>query len=101
MQILKIRLSQEEQDAIYRQLIYQFKDKDELQEIELPTIGNGISLESQLQLYSEYSEPDENNQNHLIYRSVSKFRLTFYHDGEEVHVEDWGIEDRIKKYFER
>lgn len=100
MQILKIRLSQEEQDVIFWLIVGEFKEVDELQKIEL-YISSDIKYESELQLYSEYSEPDENNQNHLIYRSVSKFRLTFYHDGEEVQVEDWGIEDRIAKYFER
>lgn len=99
MQILKIKLSKNEQDAVYSALISSFKIQDEKQIIESGE-GHLIEIESELELYTEYHEPDENNQTSILSRGVIKFRLTFYHNGDEVEVEDWDIEDRIKKYYE-
>lgn len=98
MQILKIRLSKEEQDQIFNELIKGFNDEDKRQKIEL--IDEIWTTEAELELYTEMTEFDENHQTSIKYRSVVKFFLTFYNDGDEVEVEDWDIDDRIKKYYE-
>ena len=99
MQILKIKLSKDEQDAIFNELIKRFNTEDKRQRIYYH-IGEVIEYESTLELYTEHSDPDENQQNHISHRLIVKFRITFFHDGDEVEVQDWDIEERIKKYYE-
>lgn len=104
MQILKIKLSKDEEEELYNELIRCFKLKDEKQAI-ANSSWYDVEWESELELYTELSEPDEHNQRDLLGRSVVKFRLTFYHDGDEVEVVRENrcgecIEDRIKKYYE-
>ena len=114
MKILKISLSEDEQITIYDQLITRFNEEDSVQKIEftlydlLPFIiaaryeyvSDLFSVESELELYTEYADFDENHQTEIISRSVLKFRITFFYDSEEVEVKDLNIEDRIKKYYE-
>lgn len=104
MQILKIKLSKDEENELYNELTRRFKLQDERQ-----VIGNSscydMEWESELELYTELSDRDENNQRDLLGRSVVKFRLTFYRDGDEVEVVRENrcgdcIEDRIKRYYE-
>ena len=106
MQILKIKLSQDEQDAIFNELTLQFTTEDTKQTISFDWFMSYITLdvESTLELYTEYPEPDENNQTAISSRSVVKFSITFFHDGEEVEVvmnEKCGecMSDRIEKYY--
>lgn len=99
MKILQIELSADEQTAIFNRLTRYFNTEDKCQRLQFD-VNEQIEYESTLELYTEYPEPDENNQTSIIYRSVSKFRITFFHDGEEVSVKDWDIEDRIRKYYE-
>lgn len=99
MQILKIKLSKDEHDAIYKFLTDNFITESKRQRLQVE-LNNKIEYESTLELYTEYPEPDENNQTAISNRSVVKFQITFFHDGEEVEVEDWDIDDRIKKYYE-
>lgn len=99
MQILKIKLSKDEQQIIYDYLIWNFTTEDKRQRIYYH-IGEVIEYEAKLELYTEYPEPDENNQTAIYNRGVIFFQITFFHDGDEVEVEDWDIEDRIKKYYE-
>lgn len=99
MKILQIELSADEQQFIYDGLIKRFNTEDAIQKVNFG-LGAEIEGESLLELYTEYPEPDENNQTAISSRSVVKFRITFFHDGEEVQVKDWDIEDRIKKYYE-
>lgn len=114
MQILKIKLSTDEQTAIFNELTKRFNVEDAKQTTEFNLFdciefiiasryeftSDLYSCESTLDLYTEYPEPDENNQTAISNRSIVKFQITFYHDGEEVEVEDWDIDDRIKKYYE-
>lgn len=99
MQILKIKLSEYEKDSIYKFLTDKFITESKRQRLQVE-LNNQIEYESTLELYTEYHEPDENNQTAISSRSVIKFQITFFHDGEEVEVEDWDIDDRIKKYYE-
>lgn len=99
MQILKIKLSKDEQQTIYNRLIWNFTTEDNPQRIYYH-IGEVIEYEAKLELYTEYPEPDENNQTEISSRGVIFFQITFFHDGEEVKVEDLDIEDKIKKYYE-
>jgi len=99
MQILKIRLSEDDKQTIYNHLIWHFTTEDNPQRIYWH-LNEPIEYESKLELYTEYPEPDENNQTAISSRSVVKFQITFFHDGEEVEVDDWDIDDRIKKYYE-
>ena len=98
MQILKIKLSKDEQDAIFNELTKRFNTEDKRQTIE--SDERLITYESTLELYTEYPDPDENNQTAISNRGVIFFQITFFHDGEEVEVDDWDIDDRIKKYYE-
>lgn len=99
MQILKIKLSKDEQDAIYKFLTDNFITESKRQRLQVE-LNNKIEYESTLELYTEYPEPDENNQTAISNRSVIFFQITFFRDGEEVEVDDWDIDDRIKKYYE-
>jgi len=106
MQILKIKLSEDEQQFIYLGLIKRFNEEDNKQIYHFG-IGPEITGEAELELYTEHSEPSKYNHetpDHLdsviTHRSVVNFRITFFHDGEEVEVEAWDIEDRIRKYYE-
>lgn len=112
MKILQIELSADEQTAIFNELTKRFGTEDAKQTVEFdlldlfqhdPTVfdcDDLYSCESVLELYTEYPERDENNQTSISSRSIIKFRITFFHDGEEVAVKDWDIEDRIRKYYE-
>ena len=118
MKILQIELSADEQTAIFNELTKRFNTEDTSQKIEFDLFDvrhsynlsvddindydssvfsedYGVNCESTLELYTEYPEPDENNQTAISSRSVVKFRITFFHDGEGIDVKDWYIEDRI------
>jgi len=104
MKILQIELSSDEQTAIFNELTKRFNTEDAKQTI-IKTIWFTnvdvlVEYEAVLELYTEYPERDENNQTSISSRSIVKFRITFFHDGEEVAVKDWDIDDRIKKYYE-
>jgi hypothetical protein len=101
MQILKIKLSDKDQTEIFNELINRFNTEDKRQTIEFEWLNDDFVIESVLELYTEGSEPDENNQSEITYRSIVKFSITFFHDGDEVSVEDWRIDDRIAKYYEK
>lgn len=59
-----------------------------------------INIESTLELYTEYPERDENHQTAISYRSVVKFSITFFYDGEEIKVNTDKIYELINKYYE-
>lgn len=102
MKILQIELSADEQTAIFNELTKRFNTEDTKQTIQFSHYDGELTsdVESLLELYTEYPERDENNQTSISSRSIVKFRITFFHDGEEVSVKDWDIEDRIRKYYE-
>lgn len=103
MQILKIKLTQEEENDIFEYLVKTFKIQEEKQVIEFCE-NLTFDVESTLELYTEYFERDENNQTEISSRMVIGFRITFYHDGDEVEVvmnHKCGdcIDDRIRDYY--
>ena len=102
MQILKIKLTQDEENKIFENLIKTFKIQEEKQVIVAD--DEDIELEATLELYTEMSDFDSNHQTDILSRSVLKFDLTFYHDGDQVEAvmnEKSGecMRDRIEKYY--
>ncbi|MDP3442635.1 MAG: hypothetical protein Q8T08_07195 [Ignavibacteria bacterium] len=102
MQILKIKLTQDEEDRIFNELIRRFELISEKQVISAD--NREITWESSLELYTEMSDFDGNNQTSIMSRSVLKFDLTFYHDGDQVEAvmnnkSGECINDRIEKYY--
>lgn len=102
MQILKIKLTQDEENSLFNELVKRFELKESKQVIS--SDERLIEWEATLELYTEMSDFDSNNQTDVLSRSVLKFNLTFYHDGEEVeavmnNVCGECIDDRIEKYY--
>lgn len=90
--ILKVELSEDEENFVFAKMIEIFDtDNSEIfgkgQEINFP-LNETIEVWAKLELYREYSEPDENNQSHITEQNafMSKFELSFMIDGEEIEV---------------
>lgn len=108
MQILKIKLTDEEQSIIVAELIKRFHTEDSKQCIEGQF--NDLTWDAELTLYTEleetpaydhYSYSDDYRVAKILYRSVSNFRLTFYHEGDEVEYTNAdSIYETILKYYE-
>lgn len=100
MKILKISLDTDEVTTLVSELTNRFTSEDNRQTIE-GELTELISWESQLELYTEYFEFDENHQTGIKNRSVVKFRLTFFDDGDEcecTNADD--IHEKVIKYYE-
>lgn len=105
MKIKEIELNSEEQDKIFNYLVRKFDPRDsgkqtiDLTEYQLND-DHSISADAELELYieSEMTDPDTNS-SRITERSVIKFRLTFYYDGEEIKVNDDSIWTRINEYY--
>lgn len=109
MKITAIELSADEQTAITNELTKRFNTEDKRQTVEfdlyeagepISFLGECLSCEAVLELYTEYPDFDENHQTAISYRSVVKFRITFFYDGEEIKVNDEPIYTAIEKYYE-
>ena len=107
MKITAIELSEIEISEIVSYLTSKFNTEDSKQtiEIELSELPDFVKVddftfESTLELYTECPEADENNQAAIIYRSVVKFSITFFYDGEEIKVNTDKIYELIHKYYE-
>jgi len=113
MKITAIELSEIEINAIVNELTCQFNTEDSKQTIKFDLcdvrefIGvkyfenvDNFQVESVLELYTEYPEADENNQTAISWRSVVKFDITFFYDGEEIKVNTDKIYELIHKYYE-
>lgn len=110
MKITAIELCTLEIDEVVNYLTSKFNTEDSRQTIEfqLTEINDYInddlfSVESVLELYTEYPEVDENNQTAISYRSVVKYSTTFFYDGEEIKVDSknlYAIDELIHKYYE-
>lgn len=110
MKITAIELTENELKSVVNYLISKFNTEDKKQTIEfdlydldMPSeyeLYSTICIESTLELYTEYPEVDENNQIAISYRSVSKFDITFFYDGEEIKVNSDKIYELIDKYYE-
>lgn len=107
MKITAIELNSEEQDEIFNYLVrkfdseYHYKQYAEFDLSDFCDYGYGeITADSELELYIESEMTDtDTNSSQITERSVMKFRLTFYYDGEEIKVNDWNIDDRISEYY--
>lgn len=108
MKILKVELSEEEENFIFEKMVEMFDlDRSEIfetgQEINFP-LNETIEVWAKLELYRESSEPDENNQIYITEQNamMSKFKLGFFIGGDEIQVkrESRGcgkcLEDRIE-----
>ena len=62
-------------------------------------LSRQIDFESELELYIEYADFDENHQTSIISRSALKFRITFFYDGEEIAVNSDKIYTDIENYY--
>lgn len=106
LKLKEIAFDSDDLSTIVNYLTSRFNTEDARQTIEfdlfdvLNNVQNYVSVEAVLELYTEYAERDENNQTSIIYRSVSKFRITFFYDGEEIKVNDEPIYTAIEKYYE-
>ena len=107
MKITAIELSEIEISEIVSYLTSKFNTEDSKQtiEIELSELPDFVKIddfafESTLELYTEHPEADENNQTAIIYRSVVKFSITFFYNGEEIKVNTDKIYELIHKYYE-
>ena len=112
MKIEKIKLNKEEIKAIIAELIERFTDEDGTQTVEfelneifgfnpgLTDLTDLMTCKAALNLYTECSDFDENNQASVESRGVVKFDLTFYHNGDEVEANDDQIYERIRRYYE-
>ena len=100
MKILKIALDTDEVTSLISELTKRFTTEDKRQIIE-GELNESISWESQLELYTEYFEFDENHQTGIKNRSVVKFRLTFFDDGDECKCTNADeIYEKVIKYYE-
>lgn len=105
MKIKEIELNTEEQDAIFKFLVRKFDSREsgkqtiDLTEYKLND-DHAISADAELELYieSEMTDPYTNSLR-ITERSVIKFRLTFYYDGEEIKVNDDSIWTSINEYY--
>lgn len=105
MKIKEIELNTEEQDEIFNYLVRKFDPREsgkqvvDLDEYKLND-DHKISADAELELYIESEMIDtDTNSSKITYRSVVKFRLTFYYDGEEIKVNDDSIWTRINEYY--
>jgi hypothetical protein len=110
MKIIGIELTSEEEDLIFKNMTDKFNlDSPDIfqkgQEINFP-LTSIIEVWSKMELFREYSEPDENNQSHITNQCamMSKFELAFFIDGEEIKVnreKSFGkcLEDRIEMFY--
>jgi len=104
MQIEKIKLSLDEQNQIFNNLIEKFR----LINSNVYDIGESINfnlnelieIDAFLKLYSDYSDSDENNQSFLISQSVARFNMEFYHEGTEIET-NCNVYDKINKYYRK
>lgn len=114
MKITAIELSEIELSAIINELTSKFNTEDKRQSIDFmlcevrefegfnhfENVSDLFLCNSELELYTEYPERDENNQTAISYRSVLKFLITFFYDGEEIQVNSDQIYEAINKYYE-
>lgn len=107
MKIESIKLGEKEVTAIVKQLTDQFNTEDKKQSIEfdvnlVTSFGEELifNIESTLELSTEIPEADENNQTAINYRSVVKFSITFFYDGEEIKVNTDKIYELIHSNYE-
>lgn len=109
MKITSIELTNQELDQITKYLTDKFNEiETSKQNIEGQldallcneiVVKNLIDFESELELYIEYAEFDENHQTSIISRSALKFRITFFYDGEEITVNFDKIYTDIENYY--
>jgi len=109
MKITAIELSEIEINLLVKQLTSKFNTEDQKQTIEFDLYNSEnelytpISIESVLELYTEYPEADENNQTSISSRSVMKYSTTFFYDGEEIKVNLDNLDkihELIHKFYE-
>jgi hypothetical protein len=110
MKITAIQFTESEIDVIYNYLTSKFNEENKPQKLEFDlselkefkTIDN-FQVESVLELYTEWSELDETKYSSIIYRSVVKFRITVFFDGEEIktNLVDSSIYDKIINYYSK
>lgn len=107
MKIESINLSKTELVSTLSVLTSKFNTEDKKQTINFESnfktsLGQYLTfdIESTLELYTEYPETDENNQTAISYRSVSKFDITFFYNGEEIKVNSDNIHELINEYYE-
>ena len=112
MKIEKIKLSKEEIKAIITELIERFSDEDGTQTVEfdlnetfgfnpgLTELTDLMTCKAVMNLHTESSDFDENNQASVESRGVINLYIKFYHNGDEVEANDEQIYDRIRKYYE-
>lgn len=101
--ILKVELSEEDQNEIFQILTDKFDlNNSDIwrkgQEINFP-ITEDIECWSKIDLYAEFTEPDEHNQTSKISQSVGRFYFDLFIDGESIEVKDWNIDDRIREFY--
>lgn len=108
MKILKVKLSEEEENQIFDSLIERFDinnsdifEKGQTIEFDFNEL---VSVESTLELYQEsYVESDTNSQI-ITCQTVCKFKINFFIDFEEVNAEMINtcgkcLEDKISEYY--
>jgi len=107
MKITAIELSEIEISEVVNYLTSKFNTEDtkqtieeELSEVQDFTNVDNFQFESVLELYTEMLDFDENHQTEISYRSVVKFSITFFYDGEEIKVNTDKIYELIHKYYE-
>lgn len=105
MKIKAIKLNDEEVKDITQFLTDKFdelNDRKQILEANLSDFFNcdkDIYFEAELELFVEYSELDrDTNSTSIIWRS-SKFRITFFYDGEEIEVNSDEIYKNIETYY--
>ena len=100
MEILKVKLSDEEIDGLFDDLIGLFDTDTTRQSGHTVNFSYDVfECESFLETYEDWSDFDENHQNHLQGRQVLKFRLNFFNsEGDEVET-NCDLLERIREYY--
>lgn len=100
MQILKIKLSEDEITSVFNKLVSVF-DTDTAKQSghTIKFYGPEFDIESFLETYEDWTDFDENHQNRLQGRQVLKFRLDFFNsEGDEVET-NCDLLERIREYY--
>lgn len=108
MKILKVQFTEEEEKQLFDALTERFdlNNSDIFgkgQTIEF-SLNELVEVEATLELYQDGYIEDDTNAEVITERSVGKFKLTFFIDGEEVNVEriskvNESIENKINNFY--